>query len=130
MCDYSLNHVASRPAKVGDRLTTTEFASSYTRGFSAEGRPNVAVCLQPGTELAFEHDVSSVNDFFRFWRRRSRGSVALFRQVNTLRKNVHHDALEFPDGEILMLTHLRPGQHARVLQLPVKAAERGGFRYK
>jgi hypothetical protein len=31
---------------------------------------------------------------------------------------VHHDALEFPDGEIVLLTHLSEGQQATVLQLP------------
>ena len=30
----------------------------------------------------------------------------------------HHDALEFPDGEIVLLTRLCEGQRARVLQLP------------
>jgi len=54
MCDYSLHHVASRPAKVGDKLVTTQFNNSITRGFAAVGEPNVAVCLLPGTEVAFE----------------------------------------------------------------------------
>ena len=45
MCDYSLHHVASRPAKVGDKLVTTQFNNSITRGFAAVGEPNVAVCL-------------------------------------------------------------------------------------
>jgi hypothetical protein len=31
---------------------------------------------------------------------------------------VHHDALEFPDGETVLLTRLCEGQHATVLQLP------------
>jgi hypothetical protein len=57
MCDYSLHNVASRPAKAGDRLVTTEFLNTYTRSFSAVGEPNVAVCLLPGTELAFKEDV-------------------------------------------------------------------------
>src|SRR6266849_10432513 len=57
MCDYSLYNVASRPAKVGDRLVTTQFNNSITRGFAAVGEPNVAVCLLPGTEIAFETDV-------------------------------------------------------------------------
>jgi hypothetical protein len=52
MCDYSLHQVASRPAKVGDELITTRFDRSITRGFSAPGQPDVAVCLLPGTELA------------------------------------------------------------------------------
>jgi hypothetical protein len=54
MCDYSLHHVASRPAKVEDKLVVTKFSNSITRGFAAVGEPNVAVCLLPGTEIAFE----------------------------------------------------------------------------
>ena len=57
MCDYSLHAVASRPAKVGETLVTTTFPRTSTRGFAAEGEPGVAVCLLPGTELAFEQDV-------------------------------------------------------------------------
>ena len=33
MCDYSLEHLASRPAKVGDKLVTTRFKHSLTGGF-------------------------------------------------------------------------------------------------
>jgi hypothetical protein len=35
--------------------------------------------------------------------------------------NVHHDALEFPDGKTVLLTNLCKGQLATVLQLPVRA---------
>ena len=35
----------------------------------------------------------------------------------------HHDALEFPDGEIVLLTELREGQHVTVLQLPDAQAD-------
>ena len=41
-----------------------------------------------------------------------------FRQLNADKPNVHHDALEFPDGEIVLVTRLCEGQHATVLQLP------------
>ena len=44
--------------------------------------------------------------------------VAKFRQVDTDRPNVHHDALEFPDGKTVLLTQLCEGQRATVLQLP------------
>ena len=54
MCDYSLELVASRAAKVGDRLVTTQFKHTITRGFAEVGKPDVAVCILPGTELAFE----------------------------------------------------------------------------
>ena len=41
-----------------------------------------------------------------------------FRQINLEQPNVHHDALEFPDGQVVKLTQLCEGQHATVLQLP------------
>ena len=56
MCDYSLNLVASRPAKAGDKLETASFCGTTTRGFAAVDEPNVAVCLLPGTEIAFEKE--------------------------------------------------------------------------
>jgi len=63
MCDYSLHAVASRPAKVGEMLVTTSFYGTSTRGFAAKEEPGVAVCLLPGTELAFESDVR----YNRYW---------------------------------------------------------------
>jgi hypothetical protein len=128
MCDYSLHGVATRPAKVGDKLITTQFWNTNTRGFSAAEEPKVAVCLLPGTEVAFEREVErQLTRFQLFFRRANplRYQVARFRQVNTDNPCTHHDALEFPDGQILLLTHLRPGQYATVLQLPTqpKAAD-------
>jgi hypothetical protein len=120
MCDYSLDLVASRPARVGDELVTRMFENSMTRGFAAIGEPNVAVCLLPGTEVAFEQDVS-YERFFAFLPHIRLGKVARFRQINADRPRVHHDALEFPDGETVLLTRLCEGQHATVLQLPVSA---------
>jgi hypothetical protein len=124
MCDYSLHHVASRPAKVGDKLVTTQFNNSITRGFAAVGEPNVAVCLLPGTEVAFEKEIEFERGFaillsLRWEREKAIGDkVARFRQVNTDKPNVHHDALEFPNGEIVLVTRLHEGQLATVLQLP------------
>jgi len=42
-------------------------------------------------------------------------------QINKKRPAVHHDALEFPDGQIVLLTFLKRGQQATVLQLPASA---------
>ena len=123
MCDYSLHDVASRPAKVGDKLITTQFSNSITRGFAAVGEPNVAVCLLPGTEVAFETDIEFEGGlgFLSNWKRSKRigEKVARFRQVHVDKPHVHHDALEFPDGHIVLLTFLEEGQQATVLQLPV-----------
>src|SRR2546425_7746136 len=66
MCDYSLDFVASRPAKVGDKLVSAHFSGSITRGFAAVGEPRVAVCLLPGTELAFEREVEYEPPFHLF----------------------------------------------------------------
>jgi hypothetical protein len=122
MCDYSLHFVASRPAKVGDKLVTTKFGSSITGGFAALGQPNVAVCLLPGTEIAFENHVELDHVFRRIlpgWGfGKIEANVARFRQINMDQMNTHHDALEFPNGEVVMLTRLREGQFATVLQLP------------
>ena len=121
MCDYSLDFVASRPAKVGDRLVSTRFRNSITRGFSAIGEPHVAVCLLPGTELAFENEVEydpALGSFLS--NRKVRQKVARFRKINSEQPQLHHDALEFPDGQIVLLTRLCEGQRARVLQLPAE----------
>ena len=119
MCDYSLHLVASRPAKVGDKLITTKFNNSITRGFAAVEEPTVAVCLLPGTEVAFEREVERERVFKLFRNKKFiKEKVARFRQINLEQPHVHHDALEFPDGQIVLLTRLREGQHATVLQLP------------
>ena len=118
MCDYSLHLVASRPAKVGETLIATDFAKSITRGFAAAGDPDTAVCLLPGTEIAFDADVQYDRAFSLFGRARVGHRVARFRQVNMDDPNVHHDALEFPGGQIVLVTRLTSGQRATVLQLP------------
>src|ERR1700755_1323278 len=82
MCDYSLHSVKSRPAKVGDKLTTRDFGTG-TRGFAAS-------------------------------------ETAMFRHINKDRAAAHHGALEFPDGQIALLTFLCEGQQATVLQLPAE----------
>jgi hypothetical protein len=125
MCDYSLHAVASRPARIGDQLITTEFRNTVTRGFCALGEPHVAVCLLPGTEIAFEKEVESRHPFAKllpsFGFGKLGASAARFRQINTREPHTHHDALEFADGRTVLVTQLRSGQRATVLQLPVQA---------
>jgi hypothetical protein len=121
MCDYSLESVRSRPAKVGDKLTTREFGTG-TRGFAAAEDVRVAVCVLPGTELAFSTAVTVTEPaFFVGWKVQTLGhATAIFRQVNKNEPRKHHDALEFPDGHIVLLTQLCEGQEATVLQLPAQ----------
>jgi hypothetical protein len=121
MCDYSLDFTGSRPAKVDDELITSAFPTSLTRGFSAVGEPNVAICLLPGTEVAFDDEVEYHRPLDLSRKGRITDRVARFRQVDRDRPNVHHDALEFPDGHIVLVHRLCQGQHATVLQLPASA---------
>ncbi|HEY9361555.1 MAG TPA: hypothetical protein VIQ50_14055, partial [Xanthobacteraceae bacterium] len=118
MCDYSLHNVKSRAARVGDKLTTRNFGTG-TRGFAAQEDATMAVCVLPGTELAFSRDVAcTASGFLGLGARRIAYQTAIFRQVNKDQPRVHHDALEFPDGQTVLLTELVEGQEATVLQLP------------
>jgi hypothetical protein len=120
MCDYSLHSVKSRQAKVGDKLTTRDFGTG-TRGFAASEDANIAVCVLPGTELSFAQEVSCLPTGLINWRGKVvEQRTAIFRQINKGKIAAHHDALEFPDGRIVLLTTLCEGQQATVLQLPVE----------
>src|SRR5215475_7726004 len=119
MYDYSLHHVMSRPAAVGDKLVSTTFPGTITRGFAPEGDPNTAACLLPGTEIAFDDEIRYYEEVTHFPTRKG-GKVARFRQIDLDNAYAHHDALEFPDGQIVLVTRLCEGKHANVLQLPAQ----------
>lgn len=112
MCDYSLLHVKSRPASVGEKLRTSNFGTG-TRGFAAPEDAATAVCVRPGTELAFSSDICVYGALGPMPYR-----TAIFRQVNRDQPHMHHDALELPDGRTVLLTFVCEGQEATVLQLP------------
>ena len=127
MCDFSLQHAKSRPAQVADKLVTHDFGRG-TIGFTAPGEFGsklvtdetpiaVAVCVLPGTEIAFEEQPILRSGWFTT-EKTIDSKVARFRQVDKETAMTHHDALEFADGQIIKLTLLVPGQKATVLQLP------------
>jgi hypothetical protein len=118
MCEYSLEYMASRPAIAGDKLVITKFPHSVTHGFCAIGKPDVAVCLLPGTELAFEENVEYRRAFPLLPNVKLNEKTARFCQTNLRSPSARHDALEFPNGKIVLLTRFCPGQRATVLQLP------------
>jgi hypothetical protein len=128
MCDYSLENQISRAAEVGDKLVTSSFPMTPTRGFCGENEPGVAVCLLPGTELAFEGPVrynglwGYVVNYIkaRMGYNMADASLARFRQVDLENPHTHHDAIELADGRIIKLALLHEGQRARVLQLPAQ----------
>ncbi len=115
MCDYSLHAVATRPAEAAETLVSTKFKSTTTRGFASPGNPQVAVCLRPGTELAFEKDVQTGSFLFR---KKIGDRLARFRQIALDQPSRQHDALEFSNGAVVLVTDLAVGQRATVLQLP------------
>jgi hypothetical protein len=120
MCDYSLQGVASRPAAVGDKLTTRNFGTG-TRGFGASEDRTMAVCLLPGAEVAFAGEVAIESASF-LGQKTLKHNTDIFRQIDKETPHMHHDALEFPNGQIVLLTRLREGQEATVLQLPARPA--------
>lgn len=123
MCDYSLESFENRPAKVGDKLKATKFRGGGTVGFTEVGGPNnVAVCLRPGTELVFE-DKPTWRSFFG-WGVRTGTKTARFRQVDLERYHTHHDALEFADGRVVLLTNIQEGQLATVIQMPIEPTKK------
>lgn len=117
MCDYSLHAVATRPAEVGETIVTTTFRGTSTRGFASEADLSVAVCLLPGTELAFADNVRYDNRWI--WTRTVNSRVGKFGKIDPHIPDRHHDAIEFPDGKSVLVTQLVEGQRATVLQLPV-----------
>jgi hypothetical protein len=120
MCDYSLQNVKTRPAKVGDKLTTRNFGTG-THGFAASEDASVAVCVLPGTELSFADEVTFWPNWYGWHERMIKHKTAIFREVNQTKPWAHHDALEFPEGQVVLLTLLKAGQEATVLQLPATA---------
>ena len=123
LTSYTAPALAPPSSKVGDKLATCNFGTG-TRGFAAPEDATTAVCVLPGTELAFSQEVAcTASGFLGFGAmRRMASRTAIFRQVNKDQPRVHHDALEFPDGQMVILTQLLEGQEATVLQLPAQPA--------
>jgi hypothetical protein len=129
MCDFSLMHVKSRAADVADKLVVKNFGMCTTGFAPADenaptARESTAVCLLPGTEIAFDAPIETVvsyNNPATVYNT----AVGRFVQINKEQTHAHHDALELPEGQIVMLNHLKEGQLAKVLQLPAapKTAE-------
>jgi hypothetical protein len=127
MCDYSLQSQRSRHAQADDDLVTKSYGYGV-RGFADADDRQTAVCLFPGTEIAFVEPVAYRDrNFWSFLRRggsflvRTRYRTAIFRQMGNRREAYERDALEFADGRIVRLTCLVAGQRAKVLQLPALA---------
>jgi hypothetical protein len=122
MCDYSLQTVRSRPARVGEKLRSQHF-NTGTIGFASPEDCTTAVCVLPGTELAFATAIRCMPCGLFGWKTKVvNHTTAIFRQINKDNLHAHHDALEFPDGQIVLLADLFEHQEATVLQLPAQPA--------
>ena len=95
-----------------------------TRGFCASEDGTLAVCVLPGTELSFAKEVRRAATW-PWIKNRFNHRTAIFRQINQHKPGTHRDTMEFPDGEIVLLTKLKPGQRATALQLPAATAVDG-----
>jgi hypothetical protein len=105
---------------ISDKLVTRDFGTG-TRGFAAADELQLAVCVMPGTELAFARDVACLPSGLLGWTNKTTNHrTAIFRQINKDKMRAHRDALEFPDGRTELLTLLSEGQEATVLQLPAQ----------
>jgi hypothetical protein len=104
---------------MGEALVTTTFRGTSTRGFASASEPGVAVCMLPGTELAFAEDVKYDNRWI--WTRSIATRVGKFGKIDPHVPERHHDAIEFPDGNYVLVTQLCEGQRVTVLQLPATA---------
>ena len=95
------------------------FANSRAR---RRAGPSITVCVLPGTEIAFATPVRCLaySTLFGWKRKVFNHKTAIFRQVNKDNPRKHHDALEFPDGQMVLLTLAFEGQEATVLQLPAQ----------
>jgi len=109
--------VKTRDAALHDQLVTTDFRTG-TRGFACVTDPECAVCVKPGTEIAFDAPIQFYNPDSIVTIVSGKYTAAVFGQVNKANKMAHHDCLEFPDGSHILLTRLIPGQSAKILQLP------------
>ena len=121
MCDYSLHNVASRPARVGDKLTTRDFRYRYAADSLARRMFGLLFAFFQEPNRHSPNLVECGHRSLLEWGRKTFDHrTAIFRQINKERAAAHHDALEFPDGQLVCCTSLWEGQEAVVLQLPAQ----------
>ncbi len=101
MCDYSLEHYQSRPAKEGETFTLNRFASGSI-GFIAKDAPSVAVCLSCDMKVRLMNLPEHVQSRFGV----AAGDRATFTQVDG---GLYRDAVRFSNGRIALLQELGPG---------------------
>ena len=114
MRDDSLEHLASRPAKVGDKLVTTNSADRLRAPSAQSASPRSPFVFSLGQSLHLSARSKPHRDF-RLRPRKLGAKLARFRRVNEACRTMHHDALELPSGQVVLLTSLCEAQHATVI---------------
>ncbi len=104
MCDYSLEHYQSRPAKQGETFTLNRFPSGSI-GFIAKDAPSVAVCLSCDMKVRLMNLPEHVQSRFGL----SADDLATFTQVDG---GLYRDAVRFSNGRVALLQELGPGVSA------------------
>jgi hypothetical protein len=115
MCDYSMHAIKNRKAVVGDKIKTSIFNGHSSPGIEscAPGEAMMAICLIPGTGIEFDRPVTY----------RKNGYAMMVSDYRTA-KYVHipnasySDHLKFPDGSLILIAYLAPGQTGTVAYVP------------
>lgn len=136
MCDYSLRAALHRPAVVSDKVVTgTAQGATLTQGFVDTKDMKTAVCMIPGQSAVMFDKPPAVERTMIYGaisslaQRISLSKAALSRravfvQVDTHIRDVHHDALRFDGGEIVTIHRLPAGLKATVTAVTADAVKK------
>jgi hypothetical protein len=108
-----------------DRLVVWEETANFRRTLEHAARHIGALCLHgrygpDEVGLSFTDDVRRIH-VWPWTKNVIHHKTAIFRQINVHDPLHHHDALEFLDGQTVLLHFLKEGQRGTVLQLPATA---------
>jgi hypothetical protein len=104
MCDYSLEHYQSRPARRGERYESTRFSSGSV-GFIEAGKPGIAVCMACDTSLRLDNLPQALQT-------RLHVGASTMATFTRLESGLYHDGLRFENGAAVSLQELGPGVSA------------------
>ena len=101
MCDYSLEHYQSRPARQGEDYVTNRFPSSSI-GFVVPGDQSVAVCMTCDMRLRLKNIPVSLQTRLGV----TASQVVTFTRLDA---GLYRDGVRFGSGQIVSLQELGPG---------------------
>lgn len=107
MCDYSLEHYQSRPARIGETYETTRFTSGSI-GFIEPGVATVAVCMACDTKLALSRIPAHLQSRLAV----SETATATFTRLDS---GLYRDGVRFDSGASVSLQELGIGVRAQIV---------------